>query len=58
MKAVISKQYIYNSDSLIVKEGVVIRFKLTDGSIVWTSMTGVPIKDDLSKMLETRYMNL
>lgn len=55
MQELKSIAYIYNTDDVIMKKGLVLRSVLSDDSVRWTSITGNQLGDYVSELLEKRY---
>lgn len=55
MKRVVRMDFIYITDNLIMKMGLVTRCELEDGSTRWCTGTGNDIGADVSSKLEMRY---
>ena len=58
MEKALNVEYILNTDDLLMKEGFVLRITMEDKSIIWSSLTGREINQDISKYLEERYQRV
>ena len=50
--------YIYNTDEIIMKKGLVLRNTLADDTVRWTSITGNQLSDYVSELLEERFLTI
>ena len=55
MEKALKVEHILNTDSLLMREGFVLRITMSDDRIIWTSLTGKTIDESISKYLEDRY---
>lgn len=55
MEKALKVEHILNTDSLLMREGFVLRITMEDNKIIWTSLTGKIIDESISKYLEDRY---
>lgn len=58
MDKAVNVEYILNTDSLLVKEGFVLRITMKGNKVIWSSLTGREIDKDISKYLEERYQKV
>lgn len=58
MEKALNVEYILNTDDLLMKEGFVLRITMEDKSVIWSSLTGREINQDISKYLEERYQRV
>ena len=55
MEKALKVEHILNTDSLLMREGFVLRITMEENKIIWTSLTGKIIDESISKYLEDRY---
>lgn len=58
MEKALKVEHILNTDSLLMREGFVLRITMEDNKIIWTSLTGKIIDESISKYLEDRYRSV